>query len=282
MIKIQTDFDADLVFGDDDVTGLQGLILESGGGVKRRNSHHSKVFKDILHRLKGMNAKNITIYVAAHRTRVNYYPDNEYRKIKFNGKTLLNLSNIDLYEFVKAANKQIKQKGKLNPDSPNGSIHKRLLITSELNPDGWNRLLGNTDENFKKEFESIDYNSEAELEYILQRVKKRLRQTKFRKDLLEAYSKTCAVTGCKTEYVLEAAHIKPHSEGGAGVISNGIVLRSDIHDLFDQRDKNGKRLLHITTSYTIELHESLADTEYWEYNGKTIILPLTKNQYPNF
>ncbi|SHG24885.1 HNH endonuclease [Chryseobacterium vrystaatense] len=282
MIKIKTGFEAHLYFGNDHVTGRTGLILKSGGGVEGRNSHHSKLFKDLLNKLKAMKAVNVTIYVAAASMKTNSYPSIDYRKVRFKGETVLDFSQIDVPEFVKAANEEIKEKGKLNPGSPYGSLHKRLLITSDLDGADWNRLFGNIDEVLEKQLESIDSSSETELEYILQRIKKRLRQMKFRRELLEAYRETCAVTGCKTVCVLEAAHIRPHSEGGQGIIANGILLRSDIHDLFDQKGEDGKRLLNITSSHTIEVHELLRDTEYWDYNGKKMTPPQDKNKHPKF
>jgi putative restriction endonuclease len=49
----------------------------------------------------------------------------------------------------------------------------------------------------------------------------------------DAYERRCAVTGEKTLPVLEAAHIKPYALNGPHRVSNGILLRSDLHKLFD-------------------------------------------------
>jgi putative restriction endonuclease len=45
--------------------------------------------------------------------------------------------------------------------------------------------------------------------------------------------KTCGITRERTLPVLEAAHIKPYSEGGVHDLPNGLLLRSDLHKLFD-------------------------------------------------
>lgn len=58
-------------------------------------------------------------------------------------------------------------------------------------------------------------------------------QNRFRKELIRAYSYRCAVTGCDVVHSLEAAHIMPHSETRSYSVRNGILLRSDIHTLFD-------------------------------------------------
>lgn len=64
-------------------------------------------------------------------------------------------------------------------------------------------------------------------------VKLRLGQGAFRVSVADAYERRCAVSGEKTLPVLEAAHIRPYSSDGPHEVPNGILLRSDIHTLFD-------------------------------------------------
>jgi len=59
-------------------------------------------------------------------------------------------------------------------------------------------------------------------------------QGAFRLMVMDAYDRRCAVTGEKTLPALEAAHIRPFSEVASHEVSNGVLLRSDIHRLFDQ------------------------------------------------
>ena len=58
-------------------------------------------------------------------------------------------------------------------------------------------------------------------------------QQAFRKDLFKAYEGRCAVTGFDTNEVLQAAHILDYRGTQSNVVENGILLRSDIHLLFD-------------------------------------------------
>lgn len=58
-------------------------------------------------------------------------------------------------------------------------------------------------------------------------------QAAFRAALLAAYGGRCAVTGCAIEDVLEAAHIVPSRGPLTDHVSNGLLLRADIHTLFD-------------------------------------------------
>lgn len=56
---------------------------------------------------------------------------------------------------------------------------------------------------------------------------------RFREALLRAYDGRCAVTGCDVSAALEAAHIVPYQGAHTDVVSNGLLLRADIHTLFD-------------------------------------------------
>jgi putative restriction endonuclease len=61
----------------------------------------------------------------------------------------------------------------------------------------------------------------------------RLGQGAFRILVRDNYNRRCAVTGERTLPALEAAHIKPYSKEGAHESGNGLLLRRDIHSLFD-------------------------------------------------
>lgn len=61
----------------------------------------------------------------------------------------------------------------------------------------------------------------------------RLGQGTFRALVTEAYNRRCAVTGERTLPVLEAAHIRPYGAGGEHALGNGLLLRSDLHRLYD-------------------------------------------------
>jgi putative restriction endonuclease len=66
-----------------------------------------------------------------------------------------------------------------------------------------------------------------------QLVQPRLGQGAFRVLVTDAYDRRCAVTRERTLPALEAAHIRPYSEGGIHEAPNGLLLRRDIHSLFD-------------------------------------------------
>jgi putative restriction endonuclease len=64
-------------------------------------------------------------------------------------------------------------------------------------------------------------------------VRPRLGQGAFRIGVTDVYQRRCAVTGERTLPILDAAHIRPYGAGGEHEISNGLLLRTDIHRLFD-------------------------------------------------
>ncbi|HHV6367958.1 TPA: HNH endonuclease, partial [Haemophilus influenzae] len=64
------------------------------------------------------------------------------------------------------------------------------------------------------------------------RASARPKQQQFRKSLIENLER-CVITGNMLTRVLQAAHIKPYAYGGSDDISNGLLLRADIHIMFD-------------------------------------------------
>ncbi|AUH02069.1 hypothetical protein CWC46_21105 [Prodigiosinella confusarubida] len=102
-------------------------------------------------------------------------------------------------------------------------------------------------------------------EYQNQRRHPRKGQTQLKQRLLEVYDAICCITGCSTLEVLEAAHILSHADSGVNDSENALLLRADIHILFD------RNLLKISPkSLKLFLDKSLKDTEYWNLNGKLL------------
>lgn len=94
-------------------------------------------------------------------------------------------------------------------------------------------------------------------------IDQRLGQTEFRNLLLAAYGQRCAVSGCRTRDVLQAAHITPVKMGGNHDISNGIILRADLHNLFD------KGLLVFDSNGKVLIHPSVKDSGYRQLHGRS-------------
>lgn len=101
-------------------------------------------------------------------------------------------------------------------------------------------------------------------------VKPRLGQGAFRVLVTEAYQRRCAITGEKTLPVLHAAHIKPYSLNGPHAVSNGILLRQDLHTLFD------RGYLTVTEDYHVEVSRRIKEDygngrDYYALRGKQLL-----------
>jgi putative restriction endonuclease len=97
----------------------------------------------------------------------------------------------------------------------------------------------------------------------------RLGQGAFRVLVTDAYLRRCAVTGEKTLPVLEAAHIKPFARQGPNFVRNGILLRSDLHKLFDLGYVTVTPDLRLEVSPRLKL-EWENGREYYAYHGKEL------------
>lgn len=86
------------------------------------------------------------------------------------------------------------------------------------------------------DFKIIYDEDEIEDENIKKLIKEsRPNQTTFRNNLIKKYEGKCIITGSKCLYELEACHIIPHSQDKNNfLVSNGILLKSNIHTTFDK------------------------------------------------
>ena len=118
--------------------------------------------------------------------------------------------------------------------------------------------------------------STVELERVLREVRLRLGQSEFRKEIIAAYNAQCAVSGCNAVEALEAAHIDPYSGVESNHPSNGLLLRADIHTLFDLN------LIAIDPkNLTIVLDPCLKNSTYCDLEGKQLWKPQDAAARPN-
>jgi hypothetical protein len=99
----------------------------------------------------------------------------------------------------------------------------------------------------------------------------------FRRDVFAAWESRCAICRVAVPEVLEAAHIYPYLGIKTNDLRNAILLKSDLHILFDAHlislESVGPRLV-IRTSQT------LSDTPYAKYDGQMIRLPIALMHQP--
>jgi putative restriction endonuclease len=123
-------------------------------------------------------------------------------------------------------------------------------------------------------FESL---SDSDLrEKTLAMVARRRGQASFRAMLLDAYSGKCCISGCDFVEVLEAAHIAPYRGVHSHHPQNGLLLRADLHTLFD--------LGHISVSdeYRVMItSKARASFQYQVLEGKKLTLPSNPSMAPS-
>ncbi|HEX2079870.1 MAG TPA: HNH endonuclease [Longimicrobium sp.] len=113
---------------------------------------------------------------------------------------------------------------------------------------------------------------------VLQR--RRIGQGTFRVVVTDAYGRRCAVTGEKALPALEAAHIRPFSVIQTHTVRNGLLLRSDVHRLFDAG------YLTVTPEYRVEASSRMRDDfddgdNYMRLHGSGILVPVQEEFRPD-
>lgn len=100
-------------------------------------------------------------------------------------------------------------------------------------------------------------------------------QAAFRRRVLQAYGGKCAVTGSTAIQTLEAAHIVPYSGKDANVLPNGLLLRADIHTLFDLG------LMKVDQGGRVWISPVVADEQYRKMHGREVRLPEASTDHPS-
>lgn len=111
-------------------------------------------------------------------------------------------------------------------------------------------------------------------------IRPRLGQGAFRVLVTDIYQRRCAVTRERTLPALEAAHIRPYSDGGVHEASNGLLLRRDIHSLFDAGYVTVTPKHHFEVSSRIK-EEFENGRDYYGLHGNTIYVPKKYAQKPD-
>jgi putative restriction endonuclease len=111
-------------------------------------------------------------------------------------------------------------------------------------------------------------------------IRPRLGQGAFRIAVTDAYQRKCAVTGERTLPVLDAAHIRPYAEGGEHEVSNGLLLRRDVHCLFDLG------YVTVTPEHVFEVSPRIREEfengrDYYALHGRPLLVPRRNELRPD-
>lgn len=108
----------------------------------------------------------------------------------------------------------------------------------------------------------------------------RLGQGSFRLIVTDSYNRRCAFTNSPVLHVLEAAHIRPYGLGGTHVPNNGLLIRQDLHTLFDRGYMTVTPDHHIEVSSRIK-QEFNNGQEYYALHRAEIRVPQLTDRQPS-
>lgn len=108
----------------------------------------------------------------------------------------------------------------------------------------------------------------------------RLGQQAFKAVVLGAYGRRCAITGNKVQPVLQAAHIRPLPKGGEHRLDNGLLLKSDVHILFDRGYLGVDPKYRLVVSPRLRSEFGNGD-QFYAKAGELITLPEQRRDRPN-
>jgi 5-methylcytosine-specific restriction protein A len=259
-----------------------GLVMESRSGTKNsvneRNTDYLLALEVILLRLFKLNIGAIKVFLVS-RKAFTIWSSMAERVLEIENSTDIKLSSSaeTLRKLICKAQRDKKE----DPSSRGGNSTKKILISANLSDKQWKSVvLGGTKvypiSECEIQGEAFDPNNVGSAkENTIRSIVNRRGQINFRSKLLKIYNEKCAISATNLPPVLEAAHIVPYQGVETNNITNGILLRSDFHILFDLG------LIGINKSYQVVVSSSLSDTEYEKYHESDIFLPMKENERPS-
>lgn len=133
-------------------------------------------------------------------------------------------------------------------------------------------------EEFAPEFTLVDVDDR---EIVAAQRRQRVGQGTFRSRLISAYSGRCAITGERTEPVLDAAHVQPYLGPRSNHIQNGLLLTKEFHTLFDLG------YITVTPDHHVRISPKIREKwtngrRFYEFDGRELVsLPDTTIERPS-
>lgn len=112
--------------------------------------------------------------------------------------------------------------------------------------------------------------------FVAVQTMRRRHQEKFRKAVLAAYDGRCAMTGVSSSSVLQAAHIDSFARSRSHAVTNGILLRADVHLLYDAH-----LLTVLPDSGDIVVSRAVTDPAYRDLDGGRVRFPKHRDCWPD-
>ncbi len=118
--------------------------------------------------------------------------------------------------------------------------------------------------------------SDDQRDFVQRAVAQRRGQPQFRQGLVEVYGGRCCITDCDARPALEAAHISPYRGAHTNPLSNGLLLRADIHTLFD--------MYYLTvdaSTVKVRLTNEWQRSQYGSFHGRMLRPPSSPDAFPD-
>ncbi len=247
-------------------------------GFMRSVALESKIF------LQGMHASGTGFYRQRYKS--------EYDEFNKHGDMRILQLNIFTIAMREIAEKLLKDNARLLPDSmtiTSISTYPDKIFTGGTQFNDWGdsplkkqATLNATNTSTETHRTYNEPPEHTERRARLAKVWSRPNQKNFSNMIRAEYKGTCIITGCTTQTALEAAHIKPVRHKGGDTLENGLLLRADLHLLFDaylmaidpatgevhfkETDKNYDKYTHAKIPDNDKLRENL--TAHWETYDK--------------
>jgi len=192
---------------------------------------------------------------------------NYYNQPKYNNKSFAKRKDIfkkfvkdKSDEFYKSPNAVFPEEMERDPD--------KFGNWTELHEETENNWINHTNDELYDELkrhlseslvDDVFENYISQPNYAQRSILIRQGQPEFRDGLYALYGK-CMVTGCVDKQVLEACHIVPYSQSHDNSLENGLLLRADIHTLFD------RKLIRINSDFSLTVSKEINSDEYKNLN----------------
>lgn len=224
------------------------MLVEKAKKLMLSNQAFDSLGQRTKYRIKSVNSDEIVI--------ARYGDHNDEKLSKKSAIEAIN--KLREVKVVKANNQWISRVAKRS-----AIVHLHPFIHWDNNEE----LIYWEEPDFELIIEKIKDAPDDVLERLQAEILKRNYQIEFKRNLLKLYNGKCAITSTTVTEVLEAAHILSYAKSGINSNDNGILLRSDLHRLYD------KNLLAIDPeTLKVHIHESLRGSYYQQFDGQRITM----------
>ena len=198
-----------------------------GSGLKKINPGYDKALVGILNAMKRSKVRISKAYVSSGPAmKLRNEEDRQFSSLPENTTIPAHMP-----PAVLAARLKSEMAGIARAPNATGGGNRQKRITFEVHEEiGFDT--SESQENIFTPSRNVIDPTEDGRRRIIRQIAERRGQPKFRKDLVD-YFGGCVITGCKDIPALEAAHIIAYNGDETNSIYNGLLLRSDIHTLFD-------------------------------------------------